>query len=84
MSVNHTYAISEEKTRRFGKYFSTIDFEVSTTSKRLLEQRQEQIFIGKFQIDGKEYQLTLEELDRIIETCQLAKTIYLQKLRLNQ
>lgn len=81
MSVNLKHAINEEKTKVFGKLFHTIDFEVESTSEQILMQRKMDTFAGKFQIGNHEYLVTLEELDRIIETCQTAKTVFLQKYR---
>lgn len=81
MSVNHSYGINQEKVKHFGKLFGSIDFEVASTSKRILESRQENATAGTLQIGGKEFQVTLAELDRIIETCQNAKMVFFQKYR---
>ena len=81
MSVNSRFGINPEKTQKFGKLFHTIDFDVHSASKSVLEQRQMDTFAGNFIIGGKEFKVTLEELDRIIETCQTAKTVFLQKYR---
>ena len=81
MSVNLRFGIDPDKTRHLGNLFGSIDFEVSSTSKGLLESRGENATAGKFLIGGKEFQVTLAELDRIVETCQTAKSVFFQKYR---
>lgn len=81
MSVNLRFGIDEEKVKRHGPIFSSIDFELNQTSKQNLQFKGENATAGKFLIGGKEFPCTLAELDRIIETCQLAKNVFWQKYR---
>lgn len=81
MSVNLRYGINQEKTKHLGRLFGSIDFEVASTSKPVLESRGENATAGTLLIGGKEFQVTLAELDRIVETCQTAKTVFFQKFR---
>lgn len=81
MSVNQRHALDQKKVQKFGNYFGSIDFEVNTVSKKLLEANRQDTKAGKLLIGGKEFDCTLMELDRIIETCQAAKEIFFQKLK---
>lgn len=81
MSVNQRHGIDQKKVEKFGNYFGSIDFELNSVSQAVLELRRQDTKAGKFLIGGKEYECTLAELDRIIETCQLAKQSFFQKYR---
>ena len=82
MSINSRYAIDQEHVNKgFGSNFGSIDFDVNSTSKERLELRGGKTIAGTFHIGGKEFELTLSELDRIIETLQTAKSIFYQKFR---
>lgn len=82
MSVNQRFGMDPDKTKHLGRNFSTIDFEVNPASRHNLKVKGEDAIAGKLLIGGKEFNCTLAELDRIIETCQLAKTVFWQKYRL--
>ena len=97
MSVNQSYGINPTKTARFGKYFSTIDFEFGNVSKTLLEKFQDQTSIGNLLIGNRKFpikycdlyevpdiemNLTKFEQERIVETLETAKNILFQKIRL--
>jgi hypothetical protein len=82
MSVNQRHAIDQKKVQKFGKHFGSIDFEVGPISHAVLELNRQDTKAGKFLIGGKEFDCTLAELDRIIETCQTAKEVFFQKYRL--
>jgi len=81
MSVNLKYAINEEKVKHLGKYIHSIDFEVVTPNKTTLERLGGGTVAGKLSIGNKEFELTLAELDRISETCQIAKQVFNQKYK---
>lgn len=81
MSVNLRYSQDERKTKHLGPLFNTIDFEVDSSNKALLETRQKNTSAGKLLIGGKEFKLTIGELDHLIETCQVAKQAFFQKYR---
>jgi len=81
MSVNNRHAIDQNKVKKFGNYFGSIDFEVNSISQAVLEAKRMDTRAGKLLIGGKEFECTLAELDRIIETCQNAKVIFYQKYR---
>ena len=71
----------DEVSRSYGPTFGSIDFELKSTSKALLETKGNKTIAGTFHIGGRQFELTLAELDRVIETCQSAKTTFWQKFR---
>jgi len=81
MSVNQRHALDQNKMQKFGTYFGSIDFEVNSVSQAVLEGKRQDTRAGKLLIGGKEFDCTLAELDRIIETCQTAKAVFFQKYR---
>lgn len=77
MSLNQRFAMDQKKVRRFGKFFGSIDFEMNhNLSNEVIRQRRKDTVIGSFLIGGKEFELTLEEVDRISETMEAAKEVY--------
>ena len=81
--LNQTFAMSEQKTRRFGKLFNTIDFEFSDAPNvQTIEKFKNDIPIGTFHIGGKEFSLTIEECRQIAETMNQAETIFAQRYRM--
>lgn len=107
MSVNLIFGINQEKVRKFGNYFGSIDFEVASTNRSQLKIKENQVIAGEFIIAGKRYKCTLDDLDaiseeakhgecwihgneykvtkfeleRIVETCNLAKQVFFSKYR---
>ena len=75
MSVNSRYAINEKKVQRFGKLYSSIDFDGSDnlTSEQFYTRNDYQV-IGEFCIGKQKFPITFKELDRIEETCKEAKS----------
>ena len=56
-----------------------IDFEInSELSTEQIKSRQGDTPVGAFQIDDKNFDVTLAEIDRIIETAQSAKSTFLK------
>tara|TARA_Y100001937_G_C7128084_1_gene335848 strand:+ start:808 stop:1071 length:264 start_codon:yes stop_codon:yes gene_type:complete len=75
MSVNSRYAINEKKVQRFGKLYSSIDFDGSDnlTAEQFYTRNDYQV-VGEFCIGKQKYPITFKELDRIEETCKEAKS----------
>lgn len=82
MSTNHRYAVNQDRVEHLGNYHGSIDFEVKSTSKLGIQRTGQGTPAGKLTIGTKEFELSLAELDRLIETCQNAKTIFFQKYRM--
>ena len=74
MSVNSRYAIDEKRVKRFGKLYSSIDFDVSDklTAEQFYTKNDYQV-IGEFCIGKSKFPITFKEIDRIEETCREAK-----------
>ena len=74
MSVNCRYAIDEKRVKRFGKLYSSIDFDVSDklTAEQFYTKNDYQV-IGEFCIGKNKFPITFKEIDRIEETCREAK-----------
>ena len=74
MSVNSRYAINEKKVQRFGKLYSSIDFDGSDnlTAEQFYTKNDYQV-VGNFFIGKNKYPITFKELDRIEETIKEAK-----------
>ncbi len=74
MSVNNRYGINEKRVKRFGKLYSSIDFDTSDnlTADQFYTKNDYQV-IGNFFIGKNKYPITFKELDRIEETVKEAK-----------
>ena len=75
MSVNSRYAIDEKRVQRFGKLYSSIDFDGSDnlTAEQFYTRNDYQV-VGEFCIGKQKFPITFKELDRIEETCKEAKS----------
>ena len=72
--INNTAAYNEKYVRRYGKLFSSIDFEINeNVSEELFKSQPEKPVIGKLMIGGKTFDVTYQELDQIQRTLQGAK-----------
>tara|TARA_R110000822_G_scaffold128195_44_gene264031 strand:- start:32 stop:283 length:252 start_codon:yes stop_codon:yes gene_type:complete len=71
------HGMNQDKVRRYGKNFGTIDFEINqnlTTDQ--ISRKTAETVIGDFHIGGKVFQVSLAEIDRIIETATSAKSVF--------
>lgn len=76
-SLNMAHAYDPERVKRFGKLFGTIDFEMNEQlSGEVIRQRRSDTKVGSLKIDGKEFGVTLAEVDRLIETLNSAKDVF--------
>lgn len=70
MSINLIHAIDQNKVSRFGKYFGTIDFNVtSAPSKSTFTYQGKRIHVGHLLIAGKSYRMAMEDLDTLSVEC---------------
>lgn len=77
MSLNQSFAMDKNKVKRYGKVFGSIDFKLKQNiSQELIKRQKPDLVIGSFYIAGKEIPVTLAELDRISETCEIAKSVF--------
>ena len=81
--INQSYAMDEKKTRRFGKFFNTIDFTVTNAlSKETVDRLKADTTIGTLQIGSKNFDLTLSEIEHLENTLRQAKNIFQMKYRM--
>ena len=83
MSLNQRHAINQKKTRRYGKLFHSIDFELGNNLTN--EQAKNQPYdttVGKFMIGNRSFDVTLKELKYIMETAHAAQESYFKAYRL--
>lgn len=83
MSLNQTHAIDQQKVAKYGKYFGSIDFVTKNGITRSdLRRDKLDTVVGTFTIGGVDFNLTISELDRIIETGNAAKEVFIRKYTL--
>ena len=72
--VNNAFAYDKKRSRRMGKLYSTIDFNVNDkVSSDLFAKVPEKPIVGEFEIGGKSFKMTFQEIDAVISTMQDAK-----------
>lgn len=83
--INQSYAMDEKKTRRFGKFFNTIDFTVTDNLvKETIERLRGDTTIGTLSIGTKSFDLTLSEIEHLQETLRQAKQVFNMKYRMGK
>ena len=80
--VNQTAAYDKKRVRKFGKLYSSIDFEVSDTISEHYFENNETPVVGKLHIGGKTFDVTYQELDMIARTMNTAKDTVNRKYKL--
>tara|TARA_R110002012_G_scaffold320013_1_gene542112 strand:+ start:665 stop:934 length:270 start_codon:yes stop_codon:yes gene_type:complete len=82
--VNNAFAYDKKRSRRMGKLYSTIDFNINEKiSADLFARVPEKPIVGQLEIGGKSFDVTYQELDAIQTTLQEAKRAVEQRYRLN-
>ena len=83
--VNNAYAYDKKRSRKMGKLYSTIDFNVSDKiSGDLFSRVPEKPIVGELEIGGKSFKMTYQEIDAVISTLQDAKRAVEMKYRLGR
>jgi hypothetical protein len=83
--VNNAYAYDKKRSRRMGKLYSTIDFNVNDKiSGELFASVPEKPIVGELEIGGKSFKMTYQEIDAVISTLQDAKRAVEMKYRLGR
>lgn len=82
MSVNSRYGYTNKTVERFGETFSSIDFDLKDIEEEVFNRLKKKTTCGTFYIGNHSYDLNIHELERIIETCEVAKETVLKKYRL--
>lgn len=79
MSINSSFAIGDDKTRRFGKLYGTIDFETVPVSRDQILASKTDTVVGVLSIGSEQYRVSIAELDRIADTATRAKEVAIKK-----
>jgi hypothetical protein len=83
--VNNAYAYDKKRSRRMGRLYSTIDFNVNDKiSGELFASVPEKPIVGELEIGGKSFKMTYQEIDAVISTLQDAKRAVEMKYRLGR
>jgi hypothetical protein len=81
--INNTAQWDQKKVTRYGKLYGSIDFEVNDkVSEYMFENMPEKPIIGKFEIGGKRFDMTYQELDLVIQTLEEAKKTVQMRYRM--
>ena len=81
--VNNAFAYDKKRSKRMGKLYSTIDFNVNDKiSADLFARVPEKPIVGDLEIGGKSFKVTYQEIDAMISTLQDAKRAVESKYRL--
>ena len=84
-SLNQTHAYDPKKIRHFGKLFGTIDFEMNENlSGPVIRQRQSDTTVGSLFIGERSFNLTIAEIERVIETLQNAREVFYKSYTLGR
>ena len=81
--VNNAFAYDKKRSRKMGKLYSTIDFNVNDKiSGELFASVPEKPIVGELEIGGKSFKMTYQEINAVISTMQDAKRAVEMKYRL--
>lgn len=76
MSVNMSAGVDPKKAKRYGKYYGSIDFEANQhVPAQAFHDEPTKPVLGKFQIGGKTFDVTWQELDLIASTAKDAQDL---------
>lgn len=83
MSVNQSFSFNNSRAEKMGNHFSSIDFEINPDlTSEIVKSSTTKCKVGSFSISNKKFDLNLNEINRIIETLESAKEIYIKKYKL--
>jgi hypothetical protein len=81
--INNTFGYNEKRTRRYGKFFNSIEFEIDDTlSEEKYGDPNVKPVVGKFYIGNQSFPVTYTELSHIIDTLEDAQRALNNKYRL--
>jgi hypothetical protein len=83
MSINGRYGIDENRVKRFGKNYASIDFDIKDDLRgEEYRTKGEYITVGNFVIDNKNVPVTIKEIEKIEETAREALSALRQMYQL--
>ena len=80
--VNNTAMHDHKKLRKYGKHYSSIDFEINDKISEHYFENNEKPVVGKLHISGKTFDVTWQELDQIARTMHAAKEVVNRKYKM--
>jgi hypothetical protein len=83
MSINNRFGIDENRVKRFGKNYSSIDFDIKENlSAEEFYTKGDYMPVGKFVIGDRQIPVTVKELEKIEQTAREAQSALRQAYRL--
>ena len=83
MSINIRFGIDENRVKRFGKNYSSIDFDIKENlNAEEFYTKGDYMPVGKFIIGDRQIPVTVKELEKIEQTAREAQSALRQAYRL--
>ena len=83
MSINNRFGIDENRVKRFGKNYSSIDFDIKENlNAEEFYTKGDYMPVGKFIICDRQIPVTVKELEKIEQTAREAQSALRQAYRL--
>lgn len=83
MSINSRFAIDQNKVRKYGKFYGSIDFECNEkVSASYFKNDPKRPPIGEFLIGNSRFEVTMDELELIEQTVREARETVMKRYRL--
>lgn len=83
MSINSRFAVDQNRVRKYGEFYGSIDFECdNTVSASTFKNNPTRPVIGKFFIGNSKFNVTMDELELIEQTAREAREAVMKRYRL--
>ena len=83
MSINSRFAVDQNKIRKYGRFYGSIDFECNDKiSAQVFKNNSISTNIGEFIIGNSRFPMTMEELELMEQTCREARETVMKRYRL--
>jgi len=83
MSINNRFGIDEDRVKRYGKNYSSIDFDLlDNLNADDYYTKGDYVTVGKFVIGDRYFPVTIKELEKIEQTAKAAQQALRQAYRL--
>lgn len=83
MSINNKFAVDQDKVRKYGKFYGSIDFECNDkVSALVFKNDPKRPPIGEFYIGNSSFEVTIDELELIEQTAREARETVMKRYRL--
>ena len=83
MSINSSRAMDQDKVRKYGKLFGSIDFECNhKITEDEFKNNPQCPVVGQLTIGGRTFDMTMDELTHLEQTCADAQEVVMKRYRL--